>query len=174
MTLSDDFYGTKPRSHPSERMPSVQRLRVPSNTRAAWGIALMPLPLLGVATGLGIGVAQGYMTWAIIGLMSVLLWTLSVILARVDRRELDAWGFENTASPWLVLLTPPVYLAVRGNRVWTRTGAGFGPFWASVAAMVFIPIGFGATGVLGRIWTELERAPAARDVAIRPAARRAS
>src|SRR5690606_37865537 len=93
----------------------------------------------------------------IMGLVVALLWTLTVILARADRRELDAWGFENTASPWLVLLTPPVYLAVRGNRVWKRTGAGFGPFWASIAVIVFIPISLAATGVLGSVWRDLQR-----------------
>jgi hypothetical protein len=128
---------------------------VASNTRAAWAIALMPL--VGMATNLGIGVAQGFMTWLTMGVVLVLLWGLTIILARADRRELDAWGFENTASPWLVLLTPPVYLAVRGNRVWKRTGAGFGPFWASIAVLVFIPIAFGATGVLGSVWRELQR-----------------
>ena len=155
MTLSDDFYSPESKlTHPSERPVWVPRPRVPSNNRAAWAIALMPLA--GMATNLGVGAAQGYMTWLMIGVVSALLLALSVILARVDRRELDAWGFENTASPWLVLLTPPVYLAVRGNRVWKRTGAGFGPLWASVAVMVFIPIGFGASGVLGTVWRELE------------------
>jgi hypothetical protein len=156
MTLSDDFYGPESRvSHPSERAAWVPRPRVPSNNWAAWSIAFMPLA--GVATNLGIGVAQGFMTWLAIGVVSVLLLVLSVILARVDRRELDAWGYENTASPWLVLLTPPVYLAVRGNRVWKRTAAGFGPLWASVAVLTFIPIGFGASGVLSAVGKELSR-----------------
>jgi hypothetical protein len=156
MTLSDDFYDPVSKvSHPSQRAPWVPRPRVPSNTRAAWAIALMPLA--GMAINLGVGVAQGFMTWFAIGVVSVLLWVLTVILARVDRRELDAWGFENTASPWLVLLTPPVYLAARGNRVWKRTGSGFGPLWGSVAVLVCIPIAFGATGVLGSVWSELQR-----------------
>lgn len=156
MTLSDDFYDPVSKvSHPSERAAWVPRTRVPSNNWAAWSIALMPLA--GMATNLGVGVAQGFTTWWAIGIVTVLLWVLTVILARVDRRELDAWGFENTASPWLVLLTPPVYLAVRGNRVWKRTGAGFGPFWASVAVIVFIPVGLAATGVLGSVWRDLQR-----------------
>jgi hypothetical protein len=156
MTLSDDFYDPVSKvSHPSERAAWVPRTRVPSNNWAAWSIALMPLA--GMATNLGVGVAQGFMTWLTIGVVSVLLWGLTVILARVDRRELDAWGFENTASPWLVLLTPPVYLAVRGNRVWKRTGAGFGPLWASVAVIAFIPISLGITGVLGSVWRDLSR-----------------
>lgn len=155
MTLSDDFYGATPTRHPSERTPWVPRPRVPSNTWAAWSIALMPLGVL--VTNLGIGIAQGFMTWAMIGLVSVLLLALSVIFARVDRRELDAWGYDKTASPWLVLLTPPVYLAVRGNRVWKRTGAGFGPFWASVAAMVSLPMGVVGFGVAGTVWGELSQ-----------------
>src|SRR5690554_4304162 len=122
MTLSDDFYDPVSKvSHPSERAPWVPRPRVPSNTRAAWAIAL--IPLAGMAVNLGVGVAQGFMTWITIGVVLVLLWALTVILVRADQRELDAWGFEATASPWLVLLTPRVYLAVRCNRVWRRCGA---------------------------------------------------
>ena len=156
MTLSDDFYNPRSRVlHPSERAARVPPPRVPSNTGAAWTIAL--LPLAGLAVNLGIGAVQGFMTWLTIGMISVLLLALSVILARVDRRELDAWGFENTASPWLVLLTPPVYLAVRGNRVWNRTAAGFGPLWASVAVMLLIPVGLGGVGILGGVWLELSR-----------------
>lgn len=153
MTLSDDFYGSEPTRHPSERMPSVQRLRVPSNNWAAWSIAFMPLA--GVAINLGIGIAQGFMTWATIGTVSALLLVLSVVLARVDQRELDAWGFENTASPWLVVLTPPVYLAVRGNRVWKRTAAGFGPLWVNIAVLVFIPIGIRWYEVLSIVGSQL-------------------
>jgi hypothetical protein len=97
------------------------------------------------------------MTWLTIGVVSALLLALSVILARVDRRELDAWGYETTASPWLVLLSPPVYLAVRGNRVWKRTGSGFGPFWASAAVLVMTPAGLVGSGILGGIWKELSR-----------------
>jgi hypothetical protein len=158
MTLSDDFYGGAGgpvTRHPSERPPRVPVLRVPSNNWAAWSIAFMPVGV--VVTNLGVGIAQGFTTWLMIGFTSVLLLALSVILARVDRRELDAWGFENTASPWLVLLTPPVYLAVRGNRVWKRSGAGFGPLWANIALLVLIPIGLGASGVLGAAWNELSR-----------------
>lgn len=156
MTLSDDFYGAEPKlSHPSERAAWIPRQRVPSNNWAAWSIALVPLG--GVATILGIAAAQGFTTWLTIGFVSVLLSALSVILARVDKRHLDAWGFANTASPWWVLLSPPVYLAVRGNRVWKRTSAGFGPLWASVAVLVFIPIGAGAAGVLAGIGVELSR-----------------
>jgi hypothetical protein len=158
MTLSDDFYGGESGPavrHPSERRAWVPRQRVPSNNWAAWSIAFMPLGV--VVTNVVIGVAQGFTTWLAIVATTALLLALSVILARADRRELDAWGFENTASPWLVLLAPAVYLAVRGNRVWRRTGAGFGPLWASIAVIVFIPIGFGATGVLGAVWRELSR-----------------
>lgn len=141
--------------HPSERTPRVPVPRVPSNNWAAWALAATPLGV--VLTNLGIGIAQGFATWLMIGITSLLLWALGLVLARVDRRELDAWGFENTASPWLVLLTPLVYLAVRGNRVWKRTGAGFGPFWANLALLILIPLGLIASGILGSAWRELSR-----------------
>lgn len=141
MSSPDDFLTRQPAvSHPSERPVWVRRPRVPSNNWAAWTIAFLPLGQ--VIINVAIGVASGgQTTWANVGIITVALWAGTVTLARVDRRELDAWGFENTASSWLVLLTPPVYLAVRGNRVWRRTTAGLGPFWASLAVLIALPVG---------------------------------
>lgn len=140
MSQPDDFSAYQPTArHPSERVAWTPRPTLPINTPAAWAIAFTPLVALffdfGIASAL-----NGTISWTIIGVVAAVFGAASVLLARADRRELDAWGFENTASAWWTLLPPPIYLAIRGNRVWKRTAAGLGPFWASIGVLVSIPV----------------------------------
>lgn len=156
MSQSDDFLRRQPlTTHPSERSPQTPRVLIANTTWAVWTMTF--LPVLGLALNIVL-IAMRDHTWLKVGIITTALWALAVVLARADRRELDAWGFENLASPWLVLLTPPVYLAVRGNRVWHRTKVGLGPFWASVAVILLIPAAVVGLNILTVLGSELQRA----------------
>ncbi len=155
MAEPDDFLRRRAVvSHLSERVP-VSHITVPSNNWAAWSLALLPVGV--VVLSFGIGVLHGMVTWAVIRSVSALLLVLGIVFARADRRILDSWGFENIPSGWWAALTPPVYLALRGNRVWRRTGGGFGPLWVGIAALVMAPVGVVALGVVATVGVELQR-----------------
>lgn len=136
---------------------TVRLRRLPSNTLSAWLLALAPL--VGLAVNFGLAIPQsGTTTQTNLLLVSValLLWTL--LLALSDRRRLRAAGHERTASPWLVLLTPLVFLVVRGVMVHRATWSGLGPIWTHLAALVAVPGILVVAGVAGALLSQLRTA----------------
>ena len=112
------------------------------NTAAVWVLVFSDLLILIVysialsARVISIGTTGS--TIALVCVQIVIVF-LRVILAYVDRNTLRLWGFSNPASPWWMLLWPPLlYLIVRTSRVRREVRRGGAPLWTYLATLVVI------------------------------------
>ncbi|HNP16645.1 MAG TPA: DUF2510 domain-containing protein [Terrimesophilobacter sp.] len=116
-------------------------------TGAAWTIATMPVWATLLVLGLIITLGDLYSTF-LIALTSVVIFAFAVSLAVHDRHVLDNSLHTRTATPWWMLLSPLVYLIVRGYHVSRTVGHGWAPlvvyilcsFVPAVAVLAFSTI----------------------------------
>jgi hypothetical protein len=80
---------------------------------------------------------------------------VNVFPANADTVALRAHGLTGLPSKYWTLL-PPVYLALRGSRVFNQVGRGMGPFWLFIGQFAAFPVlsvvvslRGGAIGMLG-------------------------
>jgi|GEM_PF-5119976 len=95
-------------------------------TKSVWAIATAPLWSTILLLGLMITLGDFYSTF-LIALTSVLIFALTVMFAIHDRHVLKASLHTATASPWWMLLSPLLYLVVRGVHVTRTVGHGWAP-----------------------------------------------
>ncbi len=106
-------------------------------TKSVWTIATMPLWATILLLGLMITLGDFYSTF-LIALTSVLIFALTVMLAVHDRQVLHNSLHTQTASPWWMILSPFIYLLVRGLRVSRTVGHGWAPLIVNVLC-TFVP-----------------------------------
>jgi Protein of unknown function (DUF2510) len=125
------------------------------NTGAAWFLALSQLITLVAivalfavdgATIASTGVLPTTQTLTLAtGAIEIGVFLLSVLLAVMDRRKLQSFGYLQLASVWWILLAPPLaYLIVRGIAVSREVRHGFGPLVAYIittAVVVLLGVG---------------------------------
>jgi hypothetical protein len=128
-------------------------------TRAAWWIAFSPVwsivsQVIVVESVMAITPTPFHDFVPALIAINLLVWAVLVALAFNDRIKLLSLGNNSAASPWLVLLTPIVYLVIRARHVQLyATGAWAMVIWWCIA--VFVTPGlavlgfFGAFGIFG-------------------------
>ncbi len=115
--------------------PTVQFHPTRAYTGAVWTIATMPLWATILVLGLIITLGDLYSTF-LIALTSVVLFAFAVSLAVHDRHVLQNSLHTVTATPWWMLLSPTVYLIVRGVHVSRTVGHGWAPLIVNVLSSI--------------------------------------
>lgn len=106
-------------------------------TASSWMIAFLWLIQLAAAAVAIFVVNEGH-NLALIWMIWVGTYFVSVGIASYDRLVLQTWGHRRPASAWWALLSPVVYLVMRLVRTFRETGKGFGLLvgWAISAVVV--------------------------------------
>jgi hypothetical protein len=121
------------------------------NTLGAWLIAfcvllvLVPAVLIGFFEGAAAAAGKGSVnqtTLSATGLIADVVFAgLLLLFAEMDRRKLRSYGFVHTAAIWWVLLTPLVYLILRGSSIRRETGrGGYGPLIGFLCTIGFFVV----------------------------------
>ncbi|CAN5140457.1 hypothetical protein BH11ACT3_BH11ACT3_18030 [soil metagenome] len=111
---------------------------LPVSTGPAWIIALIPLVVLVLGLLFLLSGLAGKASPVFIGLVVVVPYLLTVVMAIVDRQMLKKAGFKHTAHWGWAFLTAPTYLITRLAAVVRETGRGFGPLltWGAFAVLL--------------------------------------
>ena len=108
-------------------------------TVASWIIALLWLIQLGAAAAAIFLFNEGH-NQALIWLIWVGAYLVSVGIASYDRLVLQSWGHAKPASAWWALFSPPVYLVMRLLRTFKETGKGFGLLAGALVSGVVVVV----------------------------------
>ena len=108
-------------------------------TGAAWMIAFLWLIQLGAAAAAIFLFDEGH-NQALIWLIWVGAYLVSVGIASYDRLVLQTWGHAKPASAWWALFSPPVYLTMRLLRTFKETGKGFALLGGALASGVVVVV----------------------------------
>jgi hypothetical protein len=126
-----------------------------AHTVSAWMIAVLPALLAGSLLAAATELGEFYTRFVQVGIVLVIVLMMLSLGVR-DSREMREAGYKRTASPGLLLLTPPVYLIARYAVTKREVGHGAGPMILGllVAALVAALIVVGqlmAPGVLMQV-----------------------
>jgi hypothetical protein len=108
-------------------------------TGAAWIIALLWVIQLGAAAAAIFLFDEGH-NQALIWLIWIGAYLVSVGIASYDRLVLQTWGHTKPASAWWALFSPPVYLTMRLLRTFKETGKGFALLGGAFASGVVVVV----------------------------------
>ncbi|NYJ31102.1 hypothetical protein HNR17_001875 [Galbitalea soli] len=133
---------------PSEtRSRSQEASRPSAATASAWIIAISPLLAAGAVGYLlattGIDFLSGLPQAA-----AAIPYILVLILALVDRRQLEARGFENPAAWTWSVLTAPIYLLMRNSSLRSNGVSSVGPLVGWFVAVIVSFVGIVGYGLL--------------------------
>ncbi|MBB5634097.1 uncharacterized membrane protein YhaH (DUF805 family) [Cryobacterium mesophilum] len=115
-------------------------------TGSVWAIATMPLWVTIVVLGLAIGLGNLYSSFLIV-MTSVIVFVIAIALAIHDHKVMLNSLHPAAASAWWMLLSPLVYLIVRGVHVSRTVGHGWAPLVVYLICS-FVP----AVAVLAFSW----------------------
>ncbi len=104
-------------------------------TGAVWTIATMPLWATILVLGLIITLGDLYSSF-LVTLTGVVLFAFAVALAVHDRHVLQNSLHTETATPWWMLLSPTIYLIVRGVHVSRTVGHGWAPLIVNILCSI--------------------------------------
>ena len=108
-------------------------------TGAAWMIAFLWIIQLAAAAAAIFLFNEGH-NQALIWLIWIGAYLVSVGIASYDRLVLQTWGHTKPASAWWALFSPPVYLTMRLLRTFKETGKGFALLGGAFASGVIVVI----------------------------------
>jgi hypothetical protein len=131
----DAFAG--PATTVAEATPDIPLTPTRWRTGSSWLLALTPIIYLVVYLGGLPAFAEVNNVRGLILTVGVALFlptVFVVIFTAVDWSRLGRFGYRSRPNPWLLFLTPAVYLLSRSRKIRRATGHGSAPLWTWLAA----------------------------------------